>query len=283
MTNPDVRAAAEFDDDTLSGMLNDCYADYFVPIRLDPATFRALVETQDVDLTASRVVLAGGAPAGIVLLARRGARAWIGGMGVRPAARRRGLGRALMDAVLAAARGGGARRVELEVLAQNEGAARLYETLGFRDTRELWVLERAADPADRRSTPPAVPDAAVTVADCLADYDRLHAAAEPWQRARPVIERAARDLTAIGMRSAGRVEAAVLARVMPARASVLDIGIAAGAPPGALATVVATLVGRHGHLPMVCLNLPAGHAGAAALLEAGFQVAHRQREMALEW
>jgi ribosomal-protein-alanine acetyltransferase len=50
---------------------------------------------------------------------------------VQPAARRRGLGRMLMLALIAAARDRGARQVFLEVRADNPNAQALYESLGF--------------------------------------------------------------------------------------------------------------------------------------------------------
>ncbi len=50
---------------------------------------------------------------------------------VAPDARRHGLGRTLMRALIAEAVERGARRVFLEVRADNPGAQHLYETLGF--------------------------------------------------------------------------------------------------------------------------------------------------------
>lgn len=55
----------------------------------------------------------------------------IDGLAVRPSARRRGVGAALLDAAVERARGDGARRVRLRVLATNEPALRLYERHGF--------------------------------------------------------------------------------------------------------------------------------------------------------
>lgn len=53
-------------------------------------------------------------------------------MWVAPAARRLGVGRALVDAIDDWARGWGSKRVILWVLAGNEGAHRFYEDIGFR-------------------------------------------------------------------------------------------------------------------------------------------------------
>jgi ribosomal-protein-alanine N-acetyltransferase len=56
----------------------------------------------------------------------------INNVAIRPPYRGQGLGTALMDRVLEAARGLGARRATLEVRASNLPALRLYERLGFR-------------------------------------------------------------------------------------------------------------------------------------------------------
>ena len=53
------------------------------------------------------------------------------GIAVAPAFQRRGVGRALIDAAAAEARGRGARRLTLRVLGPNESARRLYQSAGF--------------------------------------------------------------------------------------------------------------------------------------------------------
>jgi hypothetical protein len=95
----------------------------------------------------------------------RGDEGWIGGLGVAPAERRNGIGRALMDSVLAEA----PPRVTLEVLEQNEPAIRLYEQLGFTRTRilEVWSLTAEVAAAEARTT----------------DTRPLGQTGLPWQRA----------------------------------------------------------------------------------------------------
>ncbi len=60
---------------------------------------------------------------------------------VDPKCRRQGVGRALMGAVKEWAKSRNAEFIELGVLAQNEGAVRLYESLGFRDSRKIMQLD----------------------------------------------------------------------------------------------------------------------------------------------
>ena len=55
----------------------------------------------------------------------------IQGLAVDPAFRRRGIGRALVEAAVAEARRRGARKISLRVLATNPDAQRLYRSCGF--------------------------------------------------------------------------------------------------------------------------------------------------------
>lgn len=64
----------------------------------------------------------------------------IWGVYVSPVARRRGAGRALIDAAVAQARAWGLERVQLSVSETTPGARRLYEAVGFKP----WGIERRA-------------------------------------------------------------------------------------------------------------------------------------------
>ncbi len=57
--------------------------------------------------------------------------AHISGLAVAPGFQRQGVGRALVDAAISAARARRARRMTLRVLGHNEAALRLYESNGF--------------------------------------------------------------------------------------------------------------------------------------------------------
>jgi len=62
---------------------------------------------------------------------------------VRTAHRRRGIGRALLDAAEAYARAAGAAVLRINVLARNDGAAALYGRAGFAD--RLHQLSKRLD------------------------------------------------------------------------------------------------------------------------------------------
>ena len=128
------------------------YEGYFVPVNVDEATLAFMVSAFDIDLARSRVAFDGDEPVGLAFLGVRGEHGWVGGIGVVPAARRSGVGRALMEAVLADA----PPTIVLEVLEQNEPAIRLYDELGFvrRRRLEVWSLKAEAPPGSVRTAPP---------------------------------------------------------------------------------------------------------------------------------
>jgi ribosomal protein S18 acetylase RimI-like enzyme len=140
-----IAPASELTRSDLAAAFEAGYAGYFVPIHVDEAAFEHMVDAWDIDLDRSRVALDGdGAPVGVTMLGVRGDEGWIGGLGVRTPHRRRGVGRALMEAVLADA----PPTVSLEVIEQNDAALRLYESLGFSHTRllEVWSLSAEVPP-----------------------------------------------------------------------------------------------------------------------------------------
>lgn len=77
------------------------------------------------------VALAGDEVVGYAGLSVNGREAWVQNIAVRRDRQRHGLGRTLLEALLAEARGRGAGSVLLEVAVDNGPAQRLYETYGF--------------------------------------------------------------------------------------------------------------------------------------------------------
>ncbi len=189
----------------LAALFREGFSDYQVPLALDEAAFAEHVAQNDIDLACSRVALAE-RPAALALIARRAARAWIGGMATVPAYRRRGLGeRALLDAIGAAARLG-CEAVWLEVLEDNEPALTLYEKLGFERVRALdvWILEAPRSPAAR--------PADAELAHRWITSHRLER--EPWQRADETIAQM-ENLSALVVERAGETVAAAVYRDRP--------------------------------------------------------------------
>jgi hypothetical protein len=63
-----VLRAEALADGALLELFNRAYSDYYLPLRLDPDAFGAMVEVSDLDLRASPVAEVDGAPAGFALL-----------------------------------------------------------------------------------------------------------------------------------------------------------------------------------------------------------------------
>lgn len=258
--------------DELAALFTAAYEGYWFPVQLDGAAFTAMIGQSDVELGASRVALDGGRPVGIVLLGVRGGTGWIGGMGVVPALRRRGLGEALMRAVLDEARARGLREVTLEVLEQNEPAIRLYERLGFEPVRELEVWTAQAAGAASTAVPVDVDDAHAWIA-------AARTSPEPWQRA----DRALAWLrlqdpppVALAVEDGGSRRGAAVIRVAVGRAGVIQL---AAADERAAGDLLAGILASAGSL--LWLNAVAGDGALPALRALGGTVAARQHELAL--
>jgi GNAT superfamily N-acetyltransferase len=137
-----LHPASEFTSDQLAGLLNACYEDYVTPIRFRSGQFDFFVRAHDVLLEQSLVARDGDDLIGLALLARRGERGWISGLGVLPDHRRQGVARAMMTTVTDNARRSGITRLQLEVHSNNQPAIELYTDLGWQMGRELLVWER---------------------------------------------------------------------------------------------------------------------------------------------
>ena len=152
-------------------LFNAAYEGYLVPFHLEEQQLAAMDDWFDIDLDASVVACRDGKPVGLANLGIRGEAGWVGGVGVVTAARRTGVGEALMEAIHEQARELGIKRVWLEVIAENTRAFALYEKLGYELVQdvEVWTLDGAEGEHTAREVP------AVEV--------ELPAKHEPWQRA----------------------------------------------------------------------------------------------------
>ena len=104
----DIRSARSLSLDERANLFNAAYEGYLVPFHLDTQQLQSMDEAFDLDLGASRVAFRDGEPIGLGNLGVRGEDAWIGGIGVVPAARRKGIGEALMRELHEQGRGRGA-------------------------------------------------------------------------------------------------------------------------------------------------------------------------------
>lgn len=168
-----LRSAGELSPAERAALFNAAYEGYVVPFNLDKERLVWMDDKFDVDLDASRIAYRDGEPVGLANLAVRGDEGWIAGVGVVSAARRGGIGEALMRAVHDEARARGLRRVWLEVIIENTGAFALYEKLSYELVQdvEVWTLPAAEG---------ALPGREVPVEAAKPLIPERH---EPWQRA----------------------------------------------------------------------------------------------------
>jgi ribosomal protein S18 acetylase RimI-like enzyme len=129
----------------LSEMHNLSFSGYFFPAEMAPEATASMYRIYQVAPQYCVVMHSeDGAFVGLAKLALRGARAWCAGLGVAPAFRGKGLGGLLTRAMIEEARKAGAATLQLEVLAQNTAAIKLYRSTGFVETRQLVGLQISA-------------------------------------------------------------------------------------------------------------------------------------------
>jgi GNAT superfamily N-acetyltransferase len=178
----ELRSARSLAPGERAELFNAAYEGYLIPFHIDEATAAAMAEAFDLDPDASRIAFRDGEPVGLGNLGVRGEDAWIGGVGVVTAARRTGVGEALMRSLHEQARERGIRRVWLEVIVENTAAFALYEKLGYRTVRDVEVWSLPLSVSERSE----VED--VSAADAHALIRELGTEREPWQRADKTVE-----------------------------------------------------------------------------------------------
>jgi GNAT superfamily N-acetyltransferase len=256
----EIRSARSLAPGERADLFNAAYEGYLLPFHVDVATLELMDGAFDLDLDASRIALRDGDPAGLGNLGVRGEDAWIGGVGVVAAARRSGIGEALMRALHEQARERGVRRVWLEVIVENSGAFALYEKLGYRIVRdvEVWSLPSAEE--DVVSAMREVP-----ASEAHARIRELRSEREPWQRA---------DETVANYGDARGLATDDAAALFRAGAAVQLLQLAGEAEP------LLRLLRGLGTVSV--LNVPEDDPATPALRSLGATVVVRQHEMLLE-
>lgn len=264
---------------------NHSFEGYFVPMVHTTDSLRSLITVNDVSLAHSFVAMdAADRPMGVVLMAVRGSRGWIGGMGLAPAWRGRGQAGPLMQAAITEARTLGLATVGLEVLAQNAPARRLYTRLGFADVRSLAVftgpLAKDASPIEL-----PMPVQVIPVERALADFAALHQVPSPWQRDLPPLEHMAPTLSATALLDGQTVRASLISMSSTVGYSVMDFGSRAATAEARRDDAIAlirALAAPMPDAPVRAINVPPGDALGDALTTLGCPTPHMQWEMRLE-
>jgi hypothetical protein len=207
-----------------------------------------------------------------------GERAWIGGFGIAPSHRGRGLAVGLMREQLDVARESGVRRAHLEVLTQN-WAARSYERAGFVTTRRLSVLQGTLGGA----IPPVAELAGaawldtVDVPDLKGQLRRLHGThPAAWTREPESVMHDTDGLRCLAVGDPGDLSGALLVRD---QAGVLQVADVAARDRASAQLLVAALVDERAGRECRVVNEPEGSPSADAFLAAGLVEVLAQHEM----
>lgn len=258
--------------------MNAAYADYLLPLHVDADQLARMDLIYDVLPDASVVAEARGRLVGMALLSRRGNRGWISAVGTIPAARRQGVARQMMQALIANERRLGLAEVILEVISENHKAHELYLDIGFQDVRELLTWRLAADadplPIPQELLTETTPDAV------LAHFDAWHAVTPSWQRELGTLRKLLGHARAYRLDLDGAPAAYAVIAERVDGVSLLDVGIRpevgavrAGRP---LLQALARLFPNRG---LSILNVPADDPLCRALAALRFHVTVRQWEM----
>jgi ribosomal protein S18 acetylase RimI-like enzyme len=138
--------ASIFSIDQLVAAYNQTRVDYLVPMPMNAARLAEYIHMYDIDLDRSQVAVEGDQILGLAMLGVRTDRTWITRLGVLPIKRKRGVGEALMRALLDATDQLDIPLTCLEVIKHNTPAHTLFLKLGFTETRELLILRRPPGP-----------------------------------------------------------------------------------------------------------------------------------------
>jgi len=134
----ETQSVLEYGLSKTAAVLNLGFSDYFVPIQLNLSSFSDMMRIGTVDLSLSRVAFRNEKAVGAALIGRRGWSSRLAAMSIIPEARGQKVGLSLVEQLIEEAKTRGDRRMELEVIVQNEPAVKLYQKVGFQTIRRLF-------------------------------------------------------------------------------------------------------------------------------------------------
>jgi GNAT superfamily N-acetyltransferase len=277
--SPQFLPASEVPFEAFLEAFNASYANYYIPIEMEEDGMRRLMKRDAISLTSSLVAVEAGQVIALGMLALRHHHAWIGGLGVIPAHRGRGLGRQITEKLLDQARKFHIREVYLEVMEKNLPAQHLYESLNFQAFRRLLVLHAPYTPR------PDPPDHDFRIEDtrpaqALSHYQRFHPRPNPWQRRYESLAELG-DMDAWTVYEGGEVVAYAVGWLFWDTIRFMDIA----ALPGHEAALRVLLEHIHSLAPEAeggLSNFPETEAAWPILRSLGYQVVEAQHEMVLK-
>lgn len=172
--NLTLQSLLEYDLLAIADLFNRSFEGYIVPAQLKALSIHHLLRREALDLSASRAALYENEPVAVAFINGRGRVCRLGAFGVFKDWRGKGVGRWLMEQVIAEAKARGDSKMRLEVIEQNLPAVNLYRSMGFQTVQRLIGF--------RGENPVGAP-APYSEVDPLVSARRLiqHAPNLPWQ------------------------------------------------------------------------------------------------------
>ncbi len=252
---------------------NLSYSDYLVPLQLTEAQLQGTIYGNDLDLERSCIALSGEKPVGMGFLGIRGHRGWIGGMGVIPDYRGRGIGHMIMQSLIAEANKCNLEFVQLEVIEGNKPAHSLYLNLGFVEQRRLLILQASGFPKSNVSGELVE----VSLDEALSFYHVFHRAANPWQREKESLTKA-KDLSAWLFTQDHKPAAYLIGRLTPHMIQIMDAAFDAG-KEDVVKGLLSQLSALQPDTPASIVNLPEDDPVWSVFQKIGFTESLAQIEM----
>ena len=164
--------------------LNRVFEEYAVPLTFSSEQLHLHMSYNDVAASLSPLWYEDdGSFLAAALLAIRGKRGWIGGFGVAPSRRGRGVAIQLLDELVRTARSRGLESIALEVLMENAPAIAVYQRGGFEIARRLYSFETQMEQA-----PASLGFVAVAPQSLIDEPDDVR---QCWQRERATLRNGA--------------------------------------------------------------------------------------------
>lgn len=149
-------SASKFSYQELTDAYNQTRVDYLVPMPMNEARLREYARVYDISQPHSWVAVEDNVMLGLAMLGMRHKRSWITRLGVLPNGRRKGVGTALMTALVDSSIALAVENIWLEVIKGNDPAHALFLNFGFTETRELLVARRPPAPLPDKINCPAI-------------------------------------------------------------------------------------------------------------------------------
>ena len=265
---------ATLDPQALAAAFNTVYEGYVEPFVMGERAARQHVEVNDIALDRSPLWLDdAGDVIGLGALGVRGQRGWVGGFGVAPAHRERGLSHRLVAVLLEAAAGAGIRRVQLEVFTHNPAAIRTYQRAGFAHRRDVRIFARPEDAPPLASNPGRVQ--AVEPWRLLDRRTGITGVEPAWQREPASLARLP-ELEGLALGGPASAAAYLLYQATGPTVRVWDV---AAADPAMALTLLEELAARYPRRPMHIINEPEESLACQALEASGWRETKRQHEL----